>query len=182
MQTRSFGRFRVAVIDDDVHLRDLLVRNLNRRGFQAEAVSETKRVAEAVALYGAHIVLCDIRMPGTNGLTVARRLKAQDPATQVILMTAFPDQDTVDEAFRLGADDYLIKPFGTLKSVQEAVDKAARRLREHQKATAAAVKRDFPEEYWIIYRSGGALPSDEELERLLSEVGDAPPPPPPSLV
>jgi len=168
--TRRFRRrLRVIVIDDDASLRDVLVAALNRYGFRAESVADPAQAEAAVALHGAQIVLCDIEMPGVDGLEVTRRLKARDPGTQVILMTGYPDQASVDTAFGLGVDDYLIKPFPSVQTVLDAVNQAASKLYRWHKDVRASIQEEFPEEYEVIYGEGRALPSAEELEVLLAQ-------------
>ena len=174
MQNTSAGeRIRVAVIDDDVALRDLLVECLTRRGFLAKGLANPAHAEDDVALFGAHIVLCDICMPGVDGLQVTRQLKNRDAGMQIILMTGFPAQETVDEAFALGVSGYLLKPFASLDNVFAEVDKAAGNLKRWEEDMREAVRREFPEEYSILYAGPDGLPPPQDLEKLIAEVEEA---------
>ncbi len=165
-------RMRVLVIDDDMALGTVLVEGLKQRGYLAEAISDPRQAEEKIASLGAQVVVCDICMPGLNGIDLTRLLKQREPATQVIIMTGYASQETVDEAFANGVSDYLLKPFHDLQVVFRAVEKAAQQLRACEDELRAAIRREFPEEYAILY-SGNASRPPEDLDSLISEVEQA---------
>ena len=165
-------RVRVVVIDDDKALGTVLAEGLRQRGYLAEALCDPREAEEKVKMLGAQVVLCDICMPGLNGIDLALRLKQREPATQIIIMTGYASQDTVDEAFANGVSDYLLKPFHDLQEVFRAVDKAAQRLRACEDEMRAAVRREFPEEYAILYAAGSSAPP-EDIDSLIAEVEQA---------
>lgn len=167
MSADQNGRVKVLVIDDDPALAHMLVMALIERGYLARCVSDPRAALDAVDLHGSQIVLCDIRMPGIDGLELTRRLKSRHGGTQVILMTGYPDQDTVEEAFHLGADDYLIKPFSSLKAVFDAIDRSAQRLKRWEGAMKDVLRSEFPEEFAIIYSSDPYIPSAGDIESML---------------
>ncbi|MCX7933626.1 MAG: response regulator [Planctomycetota bacterium] len=168
----SGERVRVVVIDDDIALGNVLVESLRQRGYLAEAVADPRQAEEKVAVLGAQVVLCDICMPGLNGIDLAQRLKQREPATQIIIMTGYASQETVDEAFAAGVCDYLLKPFTDLQEVFRAVDKAAQQLRACEDELRAAIRREFPDEYTILY-AGSASGPPEDLDSLIAEVEQA---------
>ena len=100
------------VIDDEESIHAVLGDYLRHRGFK---VYSALSGADGLDLLRHHadvpVVLTDIRIPGMDGLEVLREIKSHDPLTQVILMTAFGDKDLAIQALRLGADDFLEKPF-----------------------------------------------------------------------
>jgi CheY-like chemotaxis protein len=164
---------RIVIIDDDHLLRNLLVEAFNRHGYQAVAVENPERAVELVKLFGAQIVLCDICMPGVDGFEVTRRLKASDGGTQVILMTGYPAEQSVNSAFHAGAEEYLVKPFRSLQVVFDSVDRAAARLVKWNTYMREAIRQDFPDEYNIIYDHADDKNFDlSQVDHLLARVGD----------
>ena len=102
---------RILVVDDDPGMRDGMAMSLKRAGFvteQAKSGEEALRITRPGAF---DAVVTDLRMMGMDGLQLTARLKALDPGMPVLLVTAFGSLDTAREAMRLGAFDYLSKPF-----------------------------------------------------------------------
>jgi len=102
---------RILVVDDDPGMRDGMAMSLKRAGFvteQAKSGEDALRITRPGAF---DAVVTDLRMMGMDGLQLTARLKALDPAMPVLLVTAFGSLDTAREAMRLGAFDYLSKPF-----------------------------------------------------------------------
>jgi two-component system response regulator FlrC len=114
---------RVLVVDDDPGMREGMAMSLKRAGFvteQARSGEDALRVTRPGAF---DAVVTDLRMTGMDGLQLTARLKALDTSLPVLLVTAFGSLDTAREAMRLGAFDYLSKPFSPDELVQ-AVRKA----------------------------------------------------------
>ncbi len=101
---------RVAVVDDELFFREAISEVLDAAGIEsvtAENGSEALALAEDETL---GVMLLDIRMPGMDGIEVLRRLREVRPTLRVLVLSASTDQETVLEALRLGASDYLAKP------------------------------------------------------------------------
>lgn len=114
----------VLVIDDEKGLRDMLSYALTRRGYRVQAVESGEKGLEAARSAEHDAVLCDIMMPGMNGLDVLAALKRERPATDVILATGFPSAESAEKAAQLGAFAYLAKPYD-LMALFALLDKAA---------------------------------------------------------
>ncbi len=102
---------RILVVDDDPGMRDGMAMSLKRAGFvteQAKSGEDALRITRPGAF---DAVVTDLRMMGMDGLQLTARIKALDPGIPVLLVTAFGSLDTAREAMRLGAFDYLSKPF-----------------------------------------------------------------------
>ncbi|MBU1983480.1 response regulator, partial [bacterium] len=100
------------IIDDEESLHKVLGECLRARGFTVYSACDGRDGLEIFRQHdGIRVVLTDIRIPGLDGLEVLRAIKQHDPLAQVILMTAFSDTKLAIQALRLGADDYLEKPF-----------------------------------------------------------------------
>jgi DNA-binding NtrC family response regulator len=101
----------ILVVDDDVHMRNLVVKVLAREGYAVRALPRGQDVLEAVEETPVDLVISDIRMPGMDGMTLLQELKRRAPGTWVLLMTAFGSIDSAVQAIKEGAYDYLTKPF-----------------------------------------------------------------------
>ncbi|HYS77212.1 MAG TPA: sigma-54 dependent transcriptional regulator [Candidatus Dormibacteraeota bacterium] len=102
---------RVLIVDDEKGMRDFLSIMLKKEGY-AVAVSESAdKAAELIAKGDLDLVISDISMPGRSGLEVLKQTKATNPETPVIMITAYASTESAIEALKLGAYDYIIKPF-----------------------------------------------------------------------
>ena len=102
---------RVLVVDDDPGMRDGMAMSLKRSGFFAEQARGGEEALRMVRPGAYDAVVTDLRMPGMDGLQLTARLKAVDPGLPVLLITAFGSLESAREAMRLGAFDFLSKPF-----------------------------------------------------------------------
>jgi CheY-like chemotaxis protein len=100
----------VLVVDDESVVREFLRRCLERDGYAVKQAASAMEALELMADQPAAAVLCDIRMPGQDGLWLAERLHAHWPTTPVVMATAIDDQQTVARTRELGAVDYINKP------------------------------------------------------------------------
>ena len=102
---------RVLVVDDERSMCEMLGIMLRKEGFDV-AVAESRTAATAhLARNQADLVITDVRLPDGDGIEILRHVKAVSPETVVIVMTAFGSTETAVAALKLGAQDYLIKPF-----------------------------------------------------------------------
>jgi DNA-binding NtrC family response regulator len=104
------SKLRVLVADDEKNLRELMVRELTRRGHDVEGVEDGQAALDRVAAGTYDVLVLDMRMPKRPGIEVLRELAAAADSPQVIVMTGFEDVATAVEAMKLGAYDYLSKP------------------------------------------------------------------------
>jgi DNA-binding NtrC family response regulator len=122
---------RILVVDDHADLLAFYAAILERAGYevvQAESGAAAERIIHTSVI---DVVITDLKMPAVGGLDIIRAAKDADPETSVILITGFPTVETAVEAMKLGAFDYLIKPFTEerlIAVVAASVEK--RRVRE----------------------------------------------------
>jgi two-component system response regulator DevR len=124
--SEPFRTIRVLVVDDHTAVRAGL-RTLLHCAAGIRVVAEAERAAEAVALCaGARpdVVLMDVRLAGGSGIEACRRIKADHPEVQVVMLSAYADEDTVVGAVIAGASGFLIKQSGS-ERLTEAVREAA---------------------------------------------------------
>jgi DNA-binding NtrC family response regulator len=102
----------VLVVDDEPAIRRFLVNWINGWGYQVSAVAGATEALESMLRAPADVVLCDIRMPGHDGMWLANTIRKRWPRSVSIITTGVMDVDVVMECQRLGAVDYVTKPFG----------------------------------------------------------------------
>jgi DNA-binding NtrC family response regulator len=119
---------KILVADDKQGLRDVLVEALAGAGHEVESAEDGSRALARIGEKSYDLVLTDLKMPGVDGIELLRAIRERAPQTGVILMTAHGTVDTAVEAMRLGAVDYVEKPF-PLGAMEAKVEKALERQR-----------------------------------------------------
>jgi len=102
---------RILVVDDDVRLRDLLTRYLDEQGFQVAALPDARDLDKRMQRDPPHLLVLDLMLPGEDGLSICRRLRAANDLTPIIMLTAKVEDVDRIVGLEVGADDYLPKPF-----------------------------------------------------------------------
>lgn len=127
---------KVWVIDDDRSMRWVLERALKKADMDVTTFSNGVGVMDELQREQPDVILCDIRMPGIDGLDLLRQITGRHPQLPVIIMTAHSDLSSAVSAFDGGAFEYLPKPF----DLDEAVDQVRRACRRHRQETATPVE------------------------------------------
>ena len=118
------------VVDDEQGMRQLLTLVFTRAGHQVRVAENGRRALELLREQPAELIVSDVKMPDMGGIELLRAARALLPDVAVVLMTAFASVETAREAFKLGADDFIQKPFDVdeLKLIVErALEKLALR-------------------------------------------------------
>lgn len=102
---------KILIIDDDTSLRRVLEYNLQEEGYEVVTAADGEAGLALFAECSPALVVTDLKMPGISGFQVLATIKERSPATLVIVITAFGAIDTAIEAMKLGAYDYITKPF-----------------------------------------------------------------------
>ena len=102
---------KILVVDDDSRIRDLLRRYLTQEGFVAIVADGGAAMDRVMQRESVDLIVLDLMMPGEDGLSICRRLRAAGERTPVIMLTAKGDEMDRIVGLELGADDYLGKPF-----------------------------------------------------------------------
>lgn len=123
------GKDRVLVVEDEDQLRNLLVAVLTSEGYDVECSSSADAAVPMVEQNDYHCILSDVMMPGMSGTDFLAKAKQLRPDTEFIIMTGFPKVDSAVQAMKVGAFDYVSKPF-ELHEIRERVSAAV----EHGKA------------------------------------------------
>jgi len=137
---------KVLIVDDDPGMREGMALSLKRAGFICDQARSGEDALNMTRPGAFDAVVTDLRMTGMDGLQLTARLKALDPPLPVLLVTAFGSEDTFKEVMRLGAFDYLRKPFDN-KELVAAVKKALHtdgKLKAVTKAEAPIILTNDP--------------------------------------
>ena len=119
---------RVLIIDDHDAIREGLELLLRKHGHRTYSAENGRQGLDLLSEHGAELVVTDLRMAGMDGIEVLRQVRAQAPETDVMMITAFGTVDRAVEAMKLGAVDFITKPF----SPEEFAVKVGRLLRERE--------------------------------------------------
>ncbi len=161
---------RILVVDDDENLQSMLAAGLRHHGFEVRTAFDGEAALAEIATWRPSIAVLDVMMPGTDGFEVCRRLRSIEDWTPVLFLTA--RTETVDkvQGLRLGADDYLEKPFrlDELVARLEAILRRAAKSGPGKQLELADLRLD--EDGHRVYRSGSPIhltPTEYELLRYL---------------
>jgi len=135
---------RLLIVDDDDSVRRIVAEILSEEGYLPSIAASVEEACELLAKETFELVITDIKMPKTDGLTFLRILREQYPQTGVIMMTGYGQIESAVEALKLGASDYLTKPIrvnNLSASVLRALDNRHLSLenQEYQKSLEGAV-------------------------------------------
>ena len=140
---------KILVVDDEKGICDNVLKILAKKNYQVTLALSAKEALEKMAKESFALLISDIVMPETNGLELLRLAKDQWPLTKVIIMTAYASTETAMKAIRLGALDYIPKPF-TPSELRTTVEKALSgelaeaRVSEKERKSINLIDMDIP--------------------------------------
>ncbi len=105
------SKISILIVDDEQNVSQLLKKVLSKQGYITYAASSASEALGIIHAHPINIVITDIKMPDMNGIELLKAIKALDTSIAVILITAFATLETAVEALKMGARDYIIKPF-----------------------------------------------------------------------
>ena len=119
---------RILVVDDQQDICWILSQLLEDAGYAVSPAADGQEALEVAAKQPPDLVLMDVRMPGLDGMTALERLKQRHPHLPVIMLTAYGEVQSAVQAMKLGAEDYLLKPFHNeevLLAIRRALERVA---------------------------------------------------------
>ncbi len=108
---------KILVIDDDDNLRDTVSMMLEQEGFRVDLADEGRSGFEQALMLKPDLLLVDLRLPGMSGVEICKQLRAAQLATPIIVLSAVGDEIDKVLLLEIGADDYIVKPFGAREMV-----------------------------------------------------------------
>jgi two-component system response regulator AtoC len=124
--------YSLLIVDDEILTLNNLKKILEKEGYEIYLADSGERALEIAETYKPHLILLDLMLPGISGIEVLKRIKERERETIVIMMTAYEILEKAVEAMKLGAYDYLLKPFkiNELKNtVRRALETLSLRIR-----------------------------------------------------
>ena len=148
------------VIEDDRDFRDLITGFFRSEGHDVDESEDGEKAVQFVKIRKYDVVLSDMQLPGISGMDVLREMKFISPDTEVLIMTAFGTTDNAIKAMKLGAYDYIQKPFG-LPELQARVEKAIQHRMLSNEVDYLRHERD------IIYRYEDIIGKSDSIRKVL---------------
>jgi len=164
---------KILIVEDEADLRDTLAEALQKYSFKVNVASGVKEALFLIKMNNFDIIITDKNMPGRNGeseggMQVLKYAEKLLPGSETIIMTAFATTETVIEAMRSGAFDYIIKPF-QFNELKEKIDKIIEiRNLSDTKYAISLYKEIFNDILKIARRE--YKPSDTELHKIVNSI------------
>jgi two-component system response regulator AtoC len=164
-------RKQILVVDDEANLRKVLVAQLSSEGYDIHTANDGAEAKELLAEHHIDLVITDLRMPKVDGMELLRHALADDADRPVVMITAHGTVDTAVEALKLGAFDYITKPFDKTE-LRQIVQKAlrARDLRNVEATDEPSAQPGAQGRFRIIGQSAQI----QQVYALLEKVADTP--------
>lgn len=120
---------KLLIVDDEAEICEFLKSFFEDRDYKVMTAHDGAGALEQVDRFKPEVVLLDIQMPGMDGLQALSKIKGLHPKVKVIMVTAVETQEKIEEAMRLGADNYITKPLSLEyleKDVQDKIESLAK--------------------------------------------------------
>ena len=159
------GNNRILVVDDEEIVRNLLERTLGGKGYAVETVEDGNAALEKVKKDSFNLLITDLKMPKISGIDVLRELKKTNPYVEVIIITGYPTIDSAVEAIKIGAFDFICKPFD-----MQAIISTIERSLEKQKFN---INHFQLSELMILFEVSKTMTATTNLDDLLARILDS---------
>jgi two-component system response regulator AtoC len=157
---------RILIVDDDLSLCHFLTKALSQKGYPVILCHNGREALDVVYKQEIDLILLDNRLPDRNGLEILKEIKRDHPKVSVIIMTAFGTTETAIEAMKIGAFDYILKPF-ELDEISELVAKGLEAHRLMKRAVAIPALSEFKEDSDQLIGKSKVM---QEIYKLIGQV------------
>ena len=161
---------KVAIVDDEADMRQSISQWLALSGFDTETYASAEDALRGIGPEFPGVVVSDIKMPGMDGMALLKRLMSQDSGLPVILITGHGDVPMAVEAMRVGAFDFLEKPFNP-----DRMTELAKRATQARRMTLdnRALRKELSEGSTLMQKLVGSSPAMERLREDILDIGQA---------
>lgn len=163
MQTKGERSPHILLMEDEIHVAKGLEMILTEEGYDVEWAMTGRSALEKCAQRSFDLLVADLKLPDMNGMDVIRHVKGHRPETEVVVITGYSSVETAVEAMKIGARDYLPKPF-TEEEFKKVVNEA---LREHLEALTKGLSK-------VEDTHPGRIIERREVMRVLNRAADDP--------
>jgi DNA-binding NtrC family response regulator len=101
----------ILIVEDEPKMRRLLEISLGEEGYQVQVAPDAEMALKSLHANSFDVIVTDVKLPGMNGLEFLHEAKRLNASTPIVVMTAYGSVETAVEAMKLGASDYVLKPF-----------------------------------------------------------------------
>ncbi|MDO5613515.1 MAG: sigma-54 dependent transcriptional regulator [Paracoccus sp. (in: a-proteobacteria)] len=163
-------KLKIAIVDDEPDMRESISQWLVLSGFETETYPSAEDALKVIGADWPGVVVTDIRMPGMDGMAFLKKLMALDSGLPVIMITGHGDVPMAVEAMRLGAMDFMEKPFNP-----DRMTELAKKATQSRRMTLdnRALRRDLSEGQQVMSKLIGASPVMERLREDILDLGQA---------
>lgn len=161
---------RILVVDDELSMREFISILLEREGYEVLTAADAATALERLAASPVDLVISDVQMPGLNGLELLAKIRSSCPDTAVLLVTAYSTAEQAVEAMKLGAYDYLAKPF-KVEEIKVLVRNALEKRDLQRENLVLREKAKACEGFGSLIGSSSRM---REMFSLLRKVADSP--------
>ncbi len=164
LPSKQRGAFRIIVVDDELVVRDSLKELLSDEGYSVDMAESGAEALKMLSEQKYHLMLTDIKMPGMDGVELLKRATDANPDLCVVMMTAYATVETAVEAMKIGAREYLMKPF----EIDVLVPMVEKIYQERE------AEKDLEMEVGAIILSGGVSFFDPKEGKNVFQYGENP--------
>lgn len=158
---------RILVVDDELEMGNFFKFLLEAKGNEVVFAQNGRQAREAFR-QPFNLALLDLKLPDTDGLTLLREIKTQQPGCEVIVMTGYATVKSAVEAIQLGAFDYIEKPFTELETLENVIDRALARGLAQGEASDETASEALLLRKEILEKIGLITGKSEKMQRLLT--------------
>ncbi len=161
-------KFNILVVDDEDSLRGIVKEILTDSGYLVDEAPDGKQALELVRKNSYDVIISDIRMPEVSGIELLEEVKKFNPNIEVIMMTSHASVETAIKAIRLGAYDYLTKPFEDLDVITTVINRTVEKLKLEIRINQLLEElKNRNEEIQTLYNCTTELTTTLRLEEIL---------------
>ncbi|HYC85268.1 MAG TPA: sigma-54 dependent transcriptional regulator [Chryseosolibacter sp.] len=142
MKTKEQNRTSILVVDDSPETIELVKRNLESEGYEIYSASNVQSAVKLLNTLNVSLVITDLKMPGENGMELVRHVTENCKGVGTLVITGFPSIQGAVESIKIGAEEYLVKPF-TDDELFKSVERVLAKNSKYKKETPSSSPANF---------------------------------------